>query len=87
MTRLRRRRVGFVFQAFSLLPVLTAEENIALPLRIAGEEIDRVWLERLLVAFDSQDRRGHRPAELSGGEHQRVAIARALVATGGRVRR
>ncbi len=79
LTRLRRRRVGFVFQAFNLLPVLSAEENILLPLRIAGEEIDREWLERLLEAFDLQDRRSHQPAELSGGEQQRVALARALV--------
>jgi putative ABC transport system ATP-binding protein len=79
LTRLRRTRVGFVFQAFSLLPVLSAEENIVLPLRIAGEEIDREWLERLLYAVALQDRRRHRPAELSGGEQQRVAFARALM--------
>jgi putative ABC transport system ATP-binding protein len=80
LTRLRRRRVGFVFQAFNLLPVLTVEENVVLPLRIAGEQIDREWLERLLVIVDLQDRREHRPAELSGGEQQRVALARALMA-------
>jgi putative ABC transport system ATP-binding protein len=79
LTRLRRKRVGFVFQSFNLLPVLTAEENIVLPLRIAGEEIDREWLERLLVAVDLQDRRRHRPSELSGGQQQRVALARALM--------
>jgi putative ABC transport system ATP-binding protein len=79
LARLRRRRVGFVFQAFNLLPILTAEENILLPLRISGEEIDRDWLERLLVAVDLQPRRRHRPSELSGGEQQRVAIARALM--------
>jgi putative ABC transport system ATP-binding protein len=79
LTRLRRRRVGFVFQSFNLLPVLTAEENILLPLRIAGEEIDRAWLERLLVAMDLQDRRTHRPSQLSGGQQQRVALARALM--------
>jgi putative ABC transport system ATP-binding protein len=79
LTRLRRTRVGFVFQSFNLLPVLTAEENIVLPLRIAGEEIDRQWLERLLVAVSLQDRRHHRPAELSGGQQQRVALARALM--------
>jgi putative ABC transport system ATP-binding protein len=79
LTRLRRTRVGFVFQAFNLLPVLTAEENIVLPLRIAGEEIDREWLERLLVTVDLQDRRRHRPPELSGGQQQRVALARALM--------
>jgi putative ABC transport system ATP-binding protein len=79
LTRLRRTRVGFVFQAFNLLPTLTVEENIVLPLRIAGTEIDRPWLERLLVAVGLQDRRHHRPSELSGGEQQRVAIARALM--------
>jgi putative ABC transport system ATP-binding protein len=79
LTRLRRTRVGFVFQSFNLLPVLSAEENIVLPLRIAGEEIDAEWLERLLVAVALQDRRRHRPAELSGGEQQRVAFARALM--------
>jgi putative ABC transport system ATP-binding protein len=79
LTRLRRTRVGFVFQAFNLLSALTVEENIELPLRIAGDELDRSWLERLLVAVDLQDRRRHRPSELSGGEQQRVAIARALM--------
>ena len=79
LTRLRRTRVGFVFQSFNLLPVLTAEENIVLPLRIAGEEIDREWLEQLLVAVGLDDRRSHRPAELSGGQQQRVALARALM--------
>jgi putative ABC transport system ATP-binding protein len=79
LTRLRRKRVGFVFQSFNLLPVLSAEENIVLPLRIAGESIDREWLERLLVAVDLQDRRRHRPSELSGGQQQRVALARALM--------
>jgi putative ABC transport system ATP-binding protein len=79
LTRLRRTRVGFVFQAFNLLPVLTAEENILLPLRIAGREIDRDLLERLLVTVDLQSRRRHRPSELSGGEQQRVALARALM--------
>jgi putative ABC transport system ATP-binding protein len=79
LTRLRRTRVGFVFQAFNLLPTLTVEENILLPPRIAGDEIDRERLERLLVAVGLQERRRHRPAELSGGEQQRVAIARALM--------
>jgi putative ABC transport system ATP-binding protein len=79
LTRLRRRRVGFVFQSFNLLPVLSAEENIVLPLRISGEEIDSEWLETLLEAVDLLDRRRHRPAELAGGEQQRVALARALV--------
>jgi putative ABC transport system ATP-binding protein len=79
LTRLRRTRVGFVFQNFNLLPVLTLEENVVLPLRIAGEHTDRDWVEQLLTAVGLQDRRKHRPAELSGGEQQRVALARALV--------
>ena len=79
LTRLRRQRVGFVFQSFNLLPALTVEENVLLPLRIAGENIDRTWLERLLVAVALDDRRDHRPAELSGGEQQRAALARALI--------
>jgi putative ABC transport system ATP-binding protein len=79
LTRLRRTRVGFVFQTFNLLPVLSVEENIVLPVRISGEQLDRDWLERLLVACDLRDRRKHRPAELSGGEQQRVALARALI--------
>jgi putative ABC transport system ATP-binding protein len=79
LTRLRRTRVGFVFQNFNLLPVLTLEENVVLPLRIAGEHTDREWVEQLLTAVGLQDRRKHRPAELSGGEQQRVALARALV--------
>jgi putative ABC transport system ATP-binding protein len=80
LTRLRRTRVGFVFQSFNLLPTLTVEENIVLPLRISGTEIDRVWLERLLVTIGLQARRRHRPSELSGGEQQRVALARAVMA-------
>ncbi len=79
LTRLRRSRVGFVFQAFNLLPMLSAEENIVLPQRIAGQEIDQPWLEWLLVAMGLQKRRRHRPSELSGGEQQRVALARALM--------
>jgi len=79
LTRLRRTRVGFVFQAFNLLPVLSAEQNIVLPLRISGAEIDKAWLEQLLASFGLRDRRRHRPAELSGGEQQRVALARALM--------
>jgi putative ABC transport system ATP-binding protein len=78
LARLRRTRMGFVFQAFNLLPVLSAEENITLPCDITGAAIDRPWLEELLVAVKLQDRRRHRPAELSGGQQQRVAIARAL---------
>jgi putative ABC transport system ATP-binding protein len=79
LTRLRRTRVGFVFQSLNLIPVLTAEENIVLPLRIAGEEIDEDWLERLLRAVGVEDRRHHLPSELSGGQQQRVALARALM--------
>jgi putative ABC transport system ATP-binding protein len=79
LTRLRRTRVGFVFQSLNLIPVLTAEENIVLPLRIAGEEIDEDWLERLLTAVGVEDRRHHLPSELSGGQQQRVALARALM--------
>jgi putative ABC transport system ATP-binding protein len=79
LTKLRRTRVGFVFQTFNLLPMLTLEENVLLPLKIAGQKIDRDWLERLLVAIGLNDRRGHRPAQLAGGEQQRVALARALI--------
>jgi putative ABC transport system ATP-binding protein len=79
LTRLRRTRVGFVFQTFNLLPVLNVEENVVLPLRIAGEEIDRAWVEQLLTAVGLDERRKHRPAQLSGGEQQRVALARALI--------
>ncbi len=79
MTRLRRDHIGFVFQFFNLLPMLTAEENVLLPLSIAGEKPDRQWLEELLSKTGLSDRRQHRPSELSGGQQQRVAIARALV--------
>ena len=79
LTKLRRRHIGFVFQFFNLLPMLTAEENITLPLSIAGEKPERGWLEELLEATGLDDRRTHRPAELSGGQQQRVAVARALV--------
>jgi putative ABC transport system ATP-binding protein len=79
LTRMRRTRVGFVFQSLNLIPILTAEENIVLPLRIAGEEIDQLWLGRLLQAVGIESRRNHLPAELSGGQQQRVAIARALL--------
>jgi putative ABC transport system ATP-binding protein len=79
LTKLRREHIGFVFQFFNLLPMLTAEENIALPLTIAGEKPDRDWFEQLLKKVGLADRRKHRPAELSGGQQQRVAIARALV--------
>ena len=79
LTRLRRRHIGFVFQFFNLLPMLTAEENIVLPLSIAGEKTDRAWVEELLETVGIADRRTHRPSELSGGQQQRVSIARALL--------
>jgi putative ABC transport system ATP-binding protein len=79
ITKLRRKHIGFVFQSFNLLPMLTAEENILLPLTIAGEKPEKEWFEKLLEDVGLQDRRNHRPAELSGGQQQRVAIARALV--------
>ncbi len=79
LTKLRRDKLGFVFQFFNLLPVLSAEENILLPLSIAGRKPDREWLEALIATVGLSDRRSHRPAELSGGQQQRVAIARALV--------
>jgi putative ABC transport system ATP-binding protein len=79
LTRLRRRHIGFVFQLFNLLPMLTAEENMVLPLSIAGEKADRAWVEELLATVGIADRRTHRPSELSGGQQQRVSIARALV--------
>jgi putative ABC transport system ATP-binding protein len=78
LTKLRRDKLGFIFQFYNLLPVLTAEENILLPLSIAGHEPDREWIERLIRTVDLEDRRTHRPAELSGGQQQRVAVARAL---------
>jgi putative ABC transport system ATP-binding protein len=79
ITKLRRKHIGFVFQFFNLLPMLTAEENIMLPLSIAGEKPDKDFFEDLLDRVGLTDRRTHRPAELSGGQQQRVAIARALV--------
>jgi len=79
LTLLRRQTIGFVFQFFNLLPMLTAEENITLPLSIAGRKPDPAWLEELLDTVGIADRRGHRPAELSGGQQQRVAVARALI--------
>jgi putative ABC transport system ATP-binding protein len=79
LTKLRRDKLGFVFQFFNLLPVLTAEENIWLPLSIAGRKPDPQWLEQLIEIVGLGDRRTHRPAELSGGQQQRVAVARALV--------
>jgi putative ABC transport system ATP-binding protein len=78
LTELRRDKIGFVFQAFNLLPVLNAEENIVLPLSIAGRKPDRAWFDQLVDTVGLRDRLTHRPAELSGGQQQRVAIARAL---------
>jgi len=79
LTELRRDKVGFIFQAFNLLPVLTAEENLILPLTLAGTKPDREWVQQLITTVGLGDRRTHRPAELSGGQQQRVAVARALV--------
>ncbi len=79
LTKLRREHVGFIFQFFNLLPMLTAEENITLPLSIAGEKADGAWLDELVRRVGLADRLHHRPSELSGGQQQRVAIARALV--------
>src|SRR5271165_3063730 len=79
LTRLRRERIGFVFQTFNLLPVLSAEENILLPLSIAGRKPDREWFDRLIDTVGIRDRLSHRPAEMSGGQQQRVAVARALI--------
>jgi putative ABC transport system ATP-binding protein len=79
LTKLRRRHIGFVFQFFNLLPMLTAEENVLLPLSIAGAKPEKQFYEGLLESMGLADRRKHRPSELSGGQQQRVAIARALV--------
>ena len=78
LTRLRRDRIGFVFQAFNLLPTLTAMENITLPMDIAGKKPDRQWLETVVATVGLTDRLKHRPNQLSGGQQQRVAVARAL---------
>jgi putative ABC transport system ATP-binding protein len=79
LTKLRREKLGFVFQFFNLLPVLTAEENLVLPLSIAGRKPDGQWVDQLIDTVGLGDRRTHRPSELSGGQQQRVAVARALV--------
>ncbi|MBB5830958.1 ABC transporter ATP-binding protein [Brachybacterium aquaticum] len=79
LTRLRRERIGFVFQSFNLLPMLTAEQNILLPLELAGTRVDRTWLDTLVTAFGIADRLDHLPSQLSGGQIQRVAISRALI--------
>ena len=78
MTQLRRDRIGFVFQAFNLVPTLTALENITLPVDIAGRKVDQEWLDTVVTRLGLTDRLGHRPGELSGGQQQRVACARAL---------
>jgi putative ABC transport system ATP-binding protein len=78
LTLLRRRKVGFVFQFFNLLPMLTADENVTLPLKIGGERIDQGYIDQLMKTMGLEGRRDHKPAELSGGQQQRVAIARAL---------
>ena len=79
LTKLRRRNIGFIFQFFNLLPMLTAEEKILLPLSIAGVKPDREWVDQLVERMGLTNRRTHRPSELSGGQQQRVAIGRALV--------
>ncbi|HEU0172070.1 MAG TPA: ABC transporter ATP-binding protein [Acidimicrobiales bacterium] len=79
LTLLRRTRIGFVFQAFNLLPTLTARENITLPLTLAGRTPEPAWFDEVIATVDLGDRLGHRPAELSGGQQQRVAVARALL--------
>ncbi|WP_238013346.1 ABC transporter ATP-binding protein [Dactylosporangium sp. AC04546] len=80
LTNLRRTKVGFIFQQFNLLPTLTAEENILLPLSIAGRKPDKAWYDTVITTVGLRDRLGHRPSQLSGGQQQRVACARALVA-------
>jgi putative ABC transport system ATP-binding protein len=79
LTKLRREHIGFIFQFFNLLPMLTAKENIVLPLSIAGEKPEPGWLEEMTTAVGLGDRLSHRPSQLSGGQQQRVAIARALI--------
>ncbi|MFF8846626.1 ABC transporter ATP-binding protein [Streptomyces sp. NPDC015127] len=78
LTQLRRDKIGFIFQAFNLLPTLTAQENITLPMDIAGRRPDQEWLRRVIEMVGLRDRLGHRPTQLSGGQQQRVAVARAL---------
>jgi putative ABC transport system ATP-binding protein len=79
LTKLRRKHIGFIFQFFNLLPMLTAEENVVLPLSLAGEKPDKAWVDDLMDKIGLADRRKHRPSELSGGQQQRVAIGRAIV--------
>ena len=78
LTELRRRAVGFVFQAYNLIPTLTAEENIKLPLMLGGDPVDKQWFDEVVRTVGLADRLKHRPSELSGGQQQRVAVARAL---------
>jgi putative ABC transport system ATP-binding protein len=80
LTHLRRKHIGFVFQFYNLLPMLTAEENVKLPLSVAGASVDDGWFAELMAKVGLSDRLGHRPTELSGGQQQRVAVARSLVA-------
>jgi putative ABC transport system ATP-binding protein len=80
LTQLRRDRIGFIFQAFNLIPTLTAAENIALPMRLAGRKPDKAWFDHVVATVGLQHRLEHRPSELSGGQQQRVAVARALAA-------
>jgi putative ABC transport system ATP-binding protein len=80
LTLLRRKHIGFVFQAYNLVPTLSAEENVTLPLSIAGRKIDRDWVDSVITRVGLDERRSHRPAQMSGGQQQRVAVARALVA-------
>jgi putative ABC transport system ATP-binding protein len=80
LTKVRRKHIGFIFQFFNLLPMLTAEENVVLPLELAGGRYDKAWVDDVIDKVGLADRRKHRPSELSGGQQQRVAIARALVA-------
>jgi putative ABC transport system ATP-binding protein len=79
LTELRRDKVGFIFQSFNLLPVLTAQENIELPLKIAGRRVDEAWRDQIVQTVHIGDRLTHHPSELSGGQQQRVAVARALI--------
>jgi putative ABC transport system ATP-binding protein len=79
LTLLRRRSIGFIFQFFNLLPMLTAQQNVVLPLSIAGKDIDEEWVDEVMEKVGLAERRTHRPSEMSGGQQQRVAIARALV--------
>jgi putative ABC transport system ATP-binding protein len=80
LTRLRRDHVGFIFQAFNLVPTLTALENVTLPARLAGRKVDPAWLDQVIATLGLETRLKHRPSELSGGQQQRVAVARAVVA-------